>query len=177
MTPAIATLCFCPPDNLFGEWWRHSIIPTAFRLSSTLCQISSVGTPRFSGPNPTSSSTTVPMIWLSGFWNTIPALWRTSHRCSSSFVSIPSTHMVPSDGTSRAFICFASVDFPEPLCPRIAINCPGSISSDTSSIARLFPIILPSSSRFAYSNTSLSVLIIFMVFPHIHSVIYLSILY
>ena len=30
-------------------------MPTAFRLSSTRCQISSVGTPKFSGPKPTSA--------------------------------------------------------------------------------------------------------------------------
>ena len=39
-----------------------TVIPVFFRLSSTRSQIFSVGTPIFSGPNPTSSSTTVPMI-------------------------------------------------------------------------------------------------------------------
>ena len=36
------TLCFCPPDSLFGEYFRYSYIPTARKLSSTRCQISSV---------------------------------------------------------------------------------------------------------------------------------------
>lgn len=45
----------------------NSHMPTAFNASSTRCQISFVGTPMFSGPKPTSSSTTWPMIWLSGF--------------------------------------------------------------------------------------------------------------
>ena len=50
------------------EYRKYSpYIPTARKLSSTRCQISSVGIPMFSGPNPTSSSTTCPMIWLSGF--------------------------------------------------------------------------------------------------------------
>ena len=49
-TPAMATLCFWPPDSLLGEWCRYFSILTAFRLSSTRCQISSVGTPMFFRP-------------------------------------------------------------------------------------------------------------------------------
>ena len=113
--PAIATLCFCPPDSLFGDWFLKAYIPTAFRLFSTRSHISSVGTPIFSGPNPTSSSTRVPTIWLSGFWNTIPAVCLTFKVFSSSLVSIPSTHTVPSVGITSAFKCFANVDLPEPL--------------------------------------------------------------
>ena len=86
MTPAMATRCFWPPESLLGDWRRYAVIPTASRLRSTRFQISSVGTPIFSGPKPTSSSTTLPMIWLSGFWNTIPAVFLTSQRCSSSLV-------------------------------------------------------------------------------------------
>ena len=44
------------------EKYLWEIRQTAFRLSSTLSQISFVGTPIFSGPNPTSSSTTWPII-------------------------------------------------------------------------------------------------------------------
>ena len=49
------------PENVWD------VRQTAFKLSSTRSHISLVGTPKFSGPNPTSSSTTCPIIWLSGF--------------------------------------------------------------------------------------------------------------
>ena len=62
ITPAIATRCFWPPESLFGELSRYSHMPTAFRAFRTLSQISFVGTPIFSGPNPASSSTTEAMI-------------------------------------------------------------------------------------------------------------------
>ena len=58
----------------------------------------------------------------------MPAFCRTRQRSSSLFVSIPSTHMVPSEGMSSAFMCLASVDFPDPLWPRIATKVPVSIS-------------------------------------------------
>ena len=57
-----------------------------------------------------------------GLGDRIPAFWRIFQTSSSSVVFISSTHMVPSVGTSRALICFASVDFPLPLCPSTAIN-------------------------------------------------------
>ena len=119
-TPAIDTLCFCPPDSLFGEYFRYSYIPTARKLSSTRCQISSVGI----------------------------------------FVSIPSPQSVPSVGFKMAFICFARVDLPEPLCPRIAMNCPCSISRETSFTALVIPSTFPSSSRRIYSYTTLFALMI-----------------
>ena len=127
-TPAMDTLCFCPPDSLLGECLRYSYMPTAFRLSSTLSQISFVGMPMFSGPNPTSSSTTWPMIWLSGFWNTIPARWRMSQTRSCSEVFMPSTQTVPSVGFRITLKCLASVDLPDPLWPRMATNSPFRMS-------------------------------------------------
>ncbi len=36
MTPAMATLCFCPPDSLLGDFKRYAVMPTASRLWSTL---------------------------------------------------------------------------------------------------------------------------------------------
>ena len=121
-TPAIATRCFCPPESLLGEYSRYAVIPTASSASPTRCQISSVGTPRCSGPKPTSSCTTVPIIWLSGFWKIIPAFCLMSQSLSSSCVDISSTYTAPSVGSKSALICFARVDLPEPLWPRIAIN-------------------------------------------------------
>ena len=146
-TPAIATLCFWPPDKWFGESLRLFSIFTILRASFTLFHISSVGTPIFSGPNPTSSSTTFATSWLSGFWNTIPVHCLILKILSSSAVFIPSTHKVPSVGHIRAFRCFASVDLPQPLCPTIDINSPSLISKLTPSIAFSLPIISLFSSR------------------------------
>ena len=153
ITPAMATRCFCPPDNLFGECSLYFNMPTAFKLSSTRCQISSVGTPIFSGPNPTSSSTTLAIIWLSGFWNTIPARCLISQIFFSSVVSNPSTQRLPSVGSKIALICLARVDFPEPLCPNTAIKSPFFTSRLTLSRAVWIDSTLPSSSRLIYSCT------------------------
>ncbi len=46
--------------------------PASSSASSTRRRTSSTGSPRLQGPNATSSLTVVPMIWLSGFWNTMP---------------------------------------------------------------------------------------------------------
>ena len=62
---------------------RYSYMPTAFRASSTRRRISSGGTPRFSGPKATSSSTTPATSWLSGFCSTNPTRRRTSSWVSS----------------------------------------------------------------------------------------------
>ena len=49
----------------------------------------------------------------------------------SSRVESPSTRTSPSVGSRRPFRCFASVLFPEPLWPTMAIISPEFISSDT----------------------------------------------
>ena len=92
----------------------------------------------FSGPKATSSSTIVATIWLSGFWNTIPAVCLMSKTLSSLVVSMPSIHTEPSVGISNALMCFANDDLPEPLCPNMVINCPASTSKLTLSIALNF---------------------------------------
>ena len=130
--PAMATRCFCPPESWLGACCRYSYISTAFRASSTRSRISCGGMPRFSGPNATSSSTIVATIWLSGFWNTMPTWLRRVKRCDSSFVSMPSTVIVPADGSRMAFMCFANVDLPEPLCPSKATKSPLSIEREMS---------------------------------------------
>lgn len=66
-TPAMAMRCFCPPDSLAGVEWRNACIPTASSAKSMRLPISSRGTPMFSGPNATSSSTMEATVWLSGF--------------------------------------------------------------------------------------------------------------
>ena len=103
-------------------------MPTVRSASSTRRRISSEGTPRFSGAKATSSSTTFATIWLSGFWNTMPTVRRTSRSRASSEVSMPSTYTLPEVGSSMAFMSFASVDLPEPLCPSTATKLPSAIS-------------------------------------------------
>ena len=115
MTPAMAMRCFWPPESKWGACSRNSYMPTAFNASSTRRRISSGGTPRFSGAKATSSSTTFATIWLSGFWNTMPTVRRTSSSRASSAVSIPSTYTLPPEGSRMAFMCLARVDFPLPL--------------------------------------------------------------
>ena len=61
-TPAMATRCFWPPDNRCGPCSAYSVILTAANASSTRLRISALGTPKFSGPNATSSSTTAATI-------------------------------------------------------------------------------------------------------------------
>ena len=75
--PAIATRCRSPPERVAitrSARWAH---PTAPSASSTRLRISSRGSPRFSGPNATSSRTVTPKNCRSGFWKTMPT------RCAS----------------------------------------------------------------------------------------------
>src|SRR5699024_6741844 len=103
------------PDNKCGCRSLNSYIPTLLRESSTLFLISLGSMPKFSGPKATSSSTTVATIWLSGFWNTIPAVCLISHNLSSSLVSILFISILPSVGNNIAFRFLDKVDLPEPL--------------------------------------------------------------
>ena len=135
ITPAMATRCFCPPESRWGAWRVNSDMPTAAKASSTRRRISPVGIPRFSGAKATSSSTTLATIWLSGFWNTMPTRRRISSSRASCLVSMPSTYTVPPQGSSTAFICLASVDFPLPLWPSTTTKLPFSTDSVTSSSA------------------------------------------
>ncbi len=57
----------------------------------------------------------------------MPTVRRMSNVRSSSAVSIPLTVTMPSCGTRMALQSFASVDLPEPLCPRTATKLPRSI--------------------------------------------------
>ena len=52
-----------------------------------------------------------------------------------------------------ALMCFAKVDFPEPLCPRIATKSPRFMSKLIWSRAQVIPSTFPSSSLLIYSNT------------------------
>ena len=130
--PAMAIRCFWPPESIWGALLAYFSIPTAFNASFTRRRISSGGTPRFSGPKATSSSTMVVTIWLSGFWNTIPTFLRIFRVFASTAVSIPSTVTCPSVGRSSALRCFARVLLPLPLWPTMASISPLFISSEIS---------------------------------------------
>ena len=75
-TPAMATRCFWPPDRAFVSCFSKPTRPTCLSASRTRRASSGVSTPRFSGPNATSSSTSEATSWSSGFWNTMPAVER-----------------------------------------------------------------------------------------------------
>ena len=63
----------------------------------------------------------------------------------------PATSMLPLCSVSCAPISFSRVDFPDPLCPRMATKEPWGISISIPSMARSKPITFPSSSRLSYS--------------------------
>mmetsp|Transcript_16775 Transcript_16775/g.54858 ORF Transcript_16775/g.54858 Transcript_16775/m.54858 type:complete len:145 (-) Transcript_16775:319-753(-) len=66
--PAMATLCFCPPDRDCTCRCSNPSSPTALSAASTLRLTSSVGIgPLRPSPNATSAATVGKMIWWSGF--------------------------------------------------------------------------------------------------------------
>ena len=75
---AMATFCFSPPDNEKGNRSLSCMLIMA-RASSILFKISSRGSPRFSGPKASSSSTLMANNWDSGFWSTMPTVSASSY--------------------------------------------------------------------------------------------------
>ena len=71
--PAMQTRWRCPPERRAGSFSAKSCKATRRSSRSTRAAISSRGRPRFSGPNATSSATTLVTIWSSGFWKTRPS--------------------------------------------------------------------------------------------------------
>src|SRR5688572_31077085 len=138
-TPAIATRCFCPPDSWCGARWRSSCASTAASAKSTRLRTSARARPRFSGPNATSSSTSVATIWSSGSWNTTPTTWRIARCKDVSRVDMPFTSTSPRPGRSSPFMSFARVLFPEPLWPMTASHSPSVTSSETPDSATVPP--------------------------------------
>ena len=99
-------------------------------------RMTSRASPRFSGPNATSSSTEVATIWSSGCWKTIPTCSRSSRIRDSSLVAIPSTETVPLCGSRIPLDRRASVDLPEPFAPENRDLVPGATDSVTPASAR-----------------------------------------
>ena len=157
-TPAMAIRCFWPPDNKCGPCSAYSVMFTAAKASSTRLRISALGTPKFSGPKATSSSTTAATIWLSGFWNTMPTCWRIFQICSSSNVSKPHTVTFPAVGCNNTLKCLANVLLPLPLVPIMATNSPRRMVRLTSSRARTS---LPFSSTYKWLKWLTSIIVSF----------------
>ena len=94
ITPARATLCFCPSESSWGARKASEVMPRRRMTSSILFLISSLGSPRFSSPNAMSLSTENMKIWFSGFWKSSPTFWARSPILVLSTAS-PSMVMVP----------------------------------------------------------------------------------
>ena len=87
-------------------------------------------TPKFAGPNATSSATVGMNSWSSGSWKTIPTRRRISRRCSLTTGS-PATATVPVCAVSTPLRCSTNVVLPAPLGPSSATRSPGSMRRST----------------------------------------------
>ncbi|KJQ52720.1 hypothetical protein RS85_03614 [Microbacterium sp. SA39] len=127
---AIATRWAWPPDSSLG---RRSAIPSSPTESIKSC------CHRSSGRRPSSSignwmfSPTVRWLMRLYAWKTKP-MWRRRKRVTasgdSSVMSVPPMITWPLVGVSSPAARFRNVDLPEPDGPMIAVNAPGSMSSE-----------------------------------------------
>ena len=166
---AIATRCFSPPDNSFINRSLRCSIPMEDIASEILSATSCLLSPRFSGPNAISDSTSFENSWLSGSWNTMQRCGANS-KTSCSVVFMP--HTVTSPSIMPLIACgispfrhLQSVDLPQPLGPVITTNSPLLTCRFISLKAPVVPLIDPRS----YSNerflTSINRLL-FIPFDH-----------
>ena len=99
--PAIASLCFSPPESWLVNLPSYPVSRTILSESSMRFRILSVSRPMFPGPKATSSSTVIPNICVSGSCITRPTLdtrvW-TRNLC----VSIPMTDTRPARSPSKS---------------------------------------------------------------------------
>ena len=94
MTDATATFCFWPPESSAIPRWRRSEMPIASNASAIRPSTWSFGTPKFSMPYSTSSSTTDDTICESMSWHTLPtrrlmSVNDASHVSNPSMVTLP----------------------------------------------------------------------------------------
>src|SRR5215211_361340 len=134
-SPARATRCFSPPERVWGSRRSYPSRPTAWIASLTRSRISSRSAPRFSSPNATSSSTNGATSPLSGFWKSIPTLFRTSNG-SDAGSSCP-TRTEPESALRRPLRRRTRVDLPPPLGPTTPTYSPVCNSKVTSASAAL----------------------------------------
>src|SRR5215211_3074027 len=130
-SPARATRCFSPPERVWGSRRSYPSRPTAWIASPTRSRISSRSTPRFSSPNATSSSTNGATSPFSGFWKSMPTLFRTSKGAVAGS-SCP-TRTEPESALRRP----TRVDLPPPLGPTTPTYSPVCNSKVTSASAAL----------------------------------------
>src|SRR5215204_4776263 len=128
--PARATRCFSPPERVWGSRRSKPSRPTVRIALATLSRISSRGTPRFSRPKATSSSTKGATRPFSGFWKRTPRCLRTSK--GSVAGSRPETSTRPDSGLRRPFKRRTRVDLPPPFGPTTPTYSPGRRSRLTS---------------------------------------------
>ena len=91
---AIATFCFCPPESVAISRPRSSGMPTVSRAPVRRASIWSWGTPKFSRPKSSSSSTLEATICVSMSCRTLPTTREMSVSVTSQ-VSRPSTYAAP----------------------------------------------------------------------------------
>ena len=142
--PAMATLCCWPPDRSSGSERASPSIPVRAKASCTLSLMVRAGRPWFSGPNATSSSTTVVTIWSSGFCCTRPMLRRAARYASRLTPetgvkqSRPINCTLPLSGAARPLSSRESVVFPDPFDPMMATHSPSwMVTSRLSSTVRV----------------------------------------
>ena len=128
-TPAMETLCFCPPESSVGALPRRALISTTSATSSTARNISSCSTQSFSSAKATSSATVRPINWPSVSCSTVPTILDIP-KIPVFAGSLPPTVKVPllspgyEKGTIPLMQC-TRVDFPDPDGPTIKTFSPG----------------------------------------------------
>ena len=90
----MATFCFWPPESVAISRSRRFAIPTVSSVRAMRPSIWSCGTPKFSSPKSSSSSTTDATICVSMSCRTLPTTCDMSVRVTSQ-VSRPSTNVEP----------------------------------------------------------------------------------
>ena len=125
---ASATRCCSPPESCFGRERYFSARPTVERILGTSLRIFFAGVATTRWANATFSYTFLSLSRRNS-WKTQPILRRYigTKRLFILFKTIPSTSIVPSDGSSSFNKSLIRVDFPEPLSPTIKTNSPSSI--------------------------------------------------
>ena len=122
-TVATATRRRWPNDRWCGGRSACSAIPTASSASRTRASRSAPVSPRFAGPNATSSATVGRNSWSSGSWKTIPTRRRISARFGFSTGS-PPTVTDPATPVRIPLRCSTSVVLPAPFGPSSATRSP-----------------------------------------------------
>ncbi len=130
---ASATRCASPPDNSGIQRSANCRTPTPASARSARRRASSPRTP-LKREGSSTFSRTVNSSSNCGSWKTFPIISRRTLARSPSVArvtSMPATTIDPHDGRARPATHARSEDFPEPLGPTIATDCPSSTENDT----------------------------------------------